>query len=134
MTERFIFGDATNLVFDTKESKSYGTYNITYLIKLMNELDAGYTKGKQAEQYSRELLVKEQALRKENEQLNRLLNIIADADSARSETSVKEILRNNLFGLDTVAGESFNAYKDYTLLNNFFKEHYGEHWDNDKYD
>ena len=70
----------------------------------------------------------------ENQQLNKILKIIADAESVRVENSVKEILRNNLFGLDTGAGESFNAYKDYTLLNNFFKEHYGEHWDNDKYD
>ena len=70
----------------------------------------------------------------ENQQLKKTLRIIADAKSVRDENSVKEILRNNLFGLDTVTGESFNAYKDYTLLNKFFKDYYNEYWDNDKYD
>lgn len=73
-------------------------------------------------------------LHEENEQLTKLLILIADAESARSENSVKEILRNTLFGLDTVAGESPNAFKEYCILNKFFKEHYKEHWDNDKYD
>ena len=73
-------------------------------------------------------------LREEKQQLKKTLRIIADAKSVRDENSVKEILRNNLFGLDTVAEESFNAYKDYTLLNNFFKDYYNEYWDNDKYD
>ena len=82
-----------------------------------NELREGYSK-----------------LEEENEQLTKLLILIADADSARSENSVKEILRNTLFGLDTVAGESYNAFKEYSILNKFFKEHYKEHWDNDKYD
>ena len=73
-------------------------------------------------------------LHKENQQLKKTLRIIADAESVRDENSVKEILRNNLFGLDTVTGESFNAYKEYTLLNKFFKDYYNEYWDNDKYD
>ena len=73
-------------------------------------------------------------LHEENQQLKKTLRIIADAKSVRTENSVKEILRNNLFGLDTVAEESFNAYKEYTLLNNFFKDYYNEYWDNDKYD
>ena len=82
------------------------------------------------------LLLKEwlNALHEENEQLTKLLILIADAESTRSENSVKEILRNTLFGLDTVAGESPNAFKEYCILNKFFKEHYKELWDNDKYD
>ena len=54
----------------------------------MNELDAGYTKGKQAEQYSRELLVKEQALRKENEQLK---NTISEIEKIVSKLEVEKI-------------------------------------------
>ena len=127
MTEkRFELGKSENqdTIFDNEGPDDYyhlgnDTRDVKALCKLLNELHEENQLNK---------------LQEENKQLNRLLNIIADADSARSETSVKEILRNNLFGLDTVAGESFNAYKDYTLLNNFFKEHYGEHWDNDKYD
>ena len=39
MTEkRFDFGDNINLVFDNKQSKSYGLYNISSLIDLLNAL------------------------------------------------------------------------------------------------
>ena len=74
-------------------------------------------------------------LYEENQQLKKTLRIIADAESTRESDNVKEILRDTLFGLDSVAGESFNAWNDYVLLNKFFKEYYdNEHWDNDKYD
>ena len=36
--KRFEFGDSVNLVIDNVESNSYGSYNITYLIKVLNEL------------------------------------------------------------------------------------------------
>ena len=70
----------------------------------------------------------------ENQKLKETLNLIAEADSYRKENTVKEIIRNTLFGLDSVTYESANAYHEYTLLNNFFKEKYNEHWDNDKFD
>ena len=73
-------------------------------------------------------------LSEENKKLKEILNLIAEAHSYREENTVKEIIRNLLFALDTVTHESANAYHDYTLLNNFFKEHYKEHWDNDKFD
>ncbi len=60
--------------------------------------------------------------------LNELINLIADA--GYGENSVKEILRKEIYGLDTVAGESANAFNQYCILSRFFKEHYKEHWDN----
>lgn len=39
MTEkRFEFGDSVNLVIDNMKNNSYGSYNITYLIKVLNNL------------------------------------------------------------------------------------------------
>ena len=37
---------------------------------------------------------------------------------------------HTIYGLDTVAGESANAWNDYVILSKFFNEYYGEHWDN----
>lgn len=60
-----------------------------------------------------------------------LLKLIANACSFNKEHSVKEILRNEIKGIDTVTYESANAWHDYVLLSEFFEECYGEHWDND---
>ena len=60
-----------------------------------------------------------------------LLKLIANACSFSKEHTVKEILRNEIKGIDTVTYESANAYQDYVLLSKFFKECYGEYWDND---
>ena len=60
-----------------------------------------------------------------------LLKLIANACSFNKEHSVKEILRNEIKGIDTVTYESANAWHDYVILSEFFKEHYKEHWDND---
>lgn len=148
MTEkRFELGKSENqdTIFDNEGPDDYyhlgnDTEDVKALCKLLNELHEENQLNKlQEENKQLKKIIKENTKTinqssEENQQLNKILKIIADAESFRVENSVKEILRNNLFGLDTVAGESFNAYKDYTLLNNFFKEHYGEHWDNDKYD
>ena len=67
-------------------------------------------------------------------ELKRMLKLVSESESVRNENSVKEIVRNTLFGLDSVAGESANAFNDYLMLNKFFKEYYNEHWDNDKFD
>ena len=67
-------------------------------------------------------------------ELKRMLQLVSELESVRNENSVKEIVRNNLFGLDSVAGESANAFNDYLLLNKFFKEYYNEQWDNGKFD
>ena len=71
---------------------------------------------------------------KEIKELKRMLQLVSESESVRTENSVKEIVRNTLFGLDSVAGESANAFNDYLILNKFFKEYYNEHWDNDKFD
>lgn len=60
-----------------------------------------------------------------------LLKLIANACSFNKEHSVKEILRNEIKGIDTVTYESANAWHDYVLLSEFFEECYGEHWDNE---
>ena len=55
-----------------------------------------------------------------------LLKLIANACSFNKEHSVKEILRNEIKGIDTVTYESANAWHDYVLLSEFFEECYGE--------
>ena len=59
-----------------------------------------------------------------------LLKLIAKACTYSKEHSVKEILRKEIRAIDTVTGESANAWHDYVLLSEFFEECYGEHWDN----
>ena len=70
-------------------------------------------------------------LKKENEKMKKTLKLISEADCIQEEDSVKEILRHVLAGLDTVTYESSMAWNDYCILNDFFKEYYNEHWDND---
>lgn len=62
---------------------------------------------------------------------DKLINLIADVCSYTKEHSVKELLRNEIKGIDSVTDESFEARKEYNLLNNFFKKHYMEDWDNE---
>ena len=75
-----------------------------------------------------DLLNEQQATINKNEEL---LKLIAKACSFNKEHSVKEILRNEIKGIDTVTYESANAWHDYVLLSEFFEECYGEHWDNE---
>ena len=65
------------------------------------------------------------------EKQNELIKLIANACTYSKEHSVKEILRNEIKGIDTVTYESANAWHDYVILSEFFKEHYKEHWDNE---
>ena len=51
----------------------------------------------------------------ENQKLKETLNLIAEADSYTKENSVKEILRREIKAIDTVAGESANAWNEYCL-------------------
>ena len=69
-------------------------------------------------------------LKEENLRLKKLLQLISTACSMNNHCTVKEILRDSIYGLDTVAGESANAWNDYVILSKFFSEYYGEHWDN----
>ena len=82
-------------------------------------------------EYATEILNEQDQKIKE---LKRMLKLVSESESVRNENSVKEIVRNKLFGLDSVAGESANAFNDYLMLNKFFKEYYNEHWGNDKFD
>ena len=59
---------------------------------------------------------------------NELIKLIADACTYEKYHSVKEILRKEIEGIDTVAGEFASAWHDYVILSNFFKEHYKEDW------
>ena len=81
-----------------------------------------------------EILVLLNELNNENKQLKKLITLIADAETYTKEESVKEILRHEIWGIDSVAGESFNAWNEYVILSDFFKKHYGEHWDNNTLD
>ena len=65
-----------------------------------------------------------------NEQ-NELIKLIADACTYSKEHSVKEILRKEIRGIDTVTEESANAWHDYVILSKFFEEHYKEDWDDE---
>ena len=69
-------------------------------------------------------------LKEENIRLKKLLQLISTCCSMNKHCTVKEILRDTIYGLDTVADESANAWNDYVILSKFFNEYYGEHWDN----
>ena len=62
---------------------------------------------------------------------NELIELIANACTYSKEHSVKEILRKEIKGIDTVTYESANAWHDYVLLSEFFEKHYKEYWDNE---
>lgn len=66
----------------------------------------------------------------ENKDLKELLNLITAAYSVIKNESVKEILRDEIKGIDTVTDVSARAWHDYCILSKFFRERYGEDWDN----
>jgi len=68
---------------------------------------------------------------KELNKLTELIRLIAKSDSITPEDSVKEILRNEIRGIDTVTEHSAEAWNDYVILSNFFEEQYNEDWDNE---
>ena len=111
MSDKFVV--STNeigeiIVTDVETGKVYDNiYKFFGLIRLLNEQQATINKKKE------------------------LLKLIAKACSFNKEHSVKEILRNEIKGIDTVTYESANAWHDYVLLSEFFEECYGEHWDNE---
>ena len=69
-------------------------------------------------------------LNEENKKLKEQIKLIANAHTYTKQESVKEILRHEIWGIDSVAGESADAFHEYCVLSKFFKEHYGEDWDN----
>lgn len=56
----------------------------------------------------------------------RLVKLIASAESISKDVSVREVLRDEIKGLDTVAENSYNAFNDYVLLSTFYEKMYGE--------
>ena len=78
-------------------------------------------------QLEREVDEQQSTIEKQNE----LIKLIANACTYSKEHSVKEILRKEIKGIDTVTYESADAWHDYVILSEFFKEHYKEHWDNE---
>lgn len=101
--------DGTLVIIQTGSLENFDvkTYNIREVVALLNEQQSNINKEKE------------------------LLKLIANACSFSKEYSVKEILRNEIRGIDTVTYESANAWHDYVLLSEFFEECYGEHWDNE---
>lgn len=93
-----------------------------YLEERIDETKRNYTETGHEQQ------IKE--LKKENEELRKMLKLVSKAESVTNEDSVKEIVRRELAGLDTVTYDSSMAWNDYCILNKFFKEYYEEHWDN----
>ena len=111
--ERFVVSTNTVgeiIVTDTETGKVYhygSMSNFLGLIRLMNE---------------QQTLINKQ---------NELIELIANACTYTKEHSVKEILRKEIKGIDTVTYESANAWHDYVLLSEFFEKHYKEYWDNE---
>ena len=108
--KRFTFDDEYEFEIYDKQTKKHYDGRIgcqENLVDLLNEQQATINKNKE------------------------LLKLIANACSFNKEHSVKEILRNEIRGIDTVTYESANAWHDYVLLSEFFEESYGEHWDNE---
>jgi hypothetical protein len=56
----------------------------------------------------------------------RLVKLIASAESLSKDVSVREVLRDEIKGLDTVAEKSYNAFNDYIVLSTFYEKMYGE--------
>lgn len=112
-----------------------------YLIHNINEDDEYYELIDEVERYSfndiKDVWLADQVCSCLNEQQNiinkqnELIKLIADACTYSKEYSVKEILRKEIEGIDTVAGEFASAWHDYVILSRFFKEHYKEDWDNE---
>lgn len=112
-----------------------------YLTHNLNEDDEYYEIIDKAQRYSFNFIKDEwlatQVCHWLNEQQNiinkqnELIKLIADACTYSKEHSVKEILRNEIKGIDTVTYESAGAWHDYVLLSEFFEKHYKEHWDNE---
>jgi len=50
-----------------------------------------------------------------------MLKLVSSVESYSEEITVKELVSHKLFGLDSVAGESANAFNDYIVLNKFLK-------------
>ena len=61
--------------------------------------------------------------------LKKILNLISEATSHNPKESVKEILRDEIKAIDTVTDESAEAWNDYILLSEFFREFYDEDWE-----
>ena len=56
----------------------------------------------------------------------KLMKLIASAESLSKDVSVREVLRDEIKGLDTVAENSYNAFNDYIVLSTFYEKMYGE--------
>jgi len=66
----------------------------------------------------------------ENNKLKKLLDLISNIDSIVYERdSVKELIRDEIRGLDTVSYDCGSAWNDYVILSEWFREHYGEDWE-----
>lgn len=135
MTEKQYIRTITGEVYDTQTDsfvdEDFVGKPLEYedgVIKLLNELSENLTGCNKTANNAIDTI---KALTEENQKLKETLNLVADAHSFTKEESVKDILRHAIYGLDTVAGESANAFHDYMILSRFFKEHYKEHWDND---
>ena len=94
---------------------------LTLACEVLNRLDL------KLKTYNEQLGEQQAIIDKQNE----LIKLIANACTYSKEHSVKEILRKEIRGIDTVTEESANAWHDYLILSEFFEEHYKEHWDNE---
>ena len=78
------------------------------------------------------LVVENKELKKQNNKLQEVLDLISDIDSIVYERdSVKELIRDKIRGLDTVSYEYPTAWNHYVILSKWFKETYKEDWDNE---
>lgn len=67
---------------------------------------------------------------KELQILKETLSLILEIENIEKYDSVKELLRNEIYGLDLASYESANAFNEYILLSDIFEKYYGEYWDN----
>lgn len=140
--KRFEYDEKDNIIYDNKGVDDYYFLNnpeeMEKFINLINSIETEWKENYNhvMGEYKKQLIqinekdLQISELKKENQKLTELINLIAEAHSYTKEESVKDILRHNIWAIDTVAGESAGAWHDYCILNKFFKEHYGEHWDN----
>ena len=126
-------------IYDNQKENSWlcNEVEVDEIVEVMNNLDIKAkerSKGMSTLQKKYDKIIDElkkiekekQDLESELEELNGLVDLIAHSYSVIRDVSVKEVLRDEIDGLDTVAENSYNAWNDYVRLSNFYDKKYGK--------
>ena len=106
MTDKRFCVEDYDLLMDTQEKRLYGAFadDTDKVCDLLNELY------------------------EENMNLKNQLRLVCRSESCTPHCTVKNIVRDEIEGIDTVSYESYGAWNDYCVLSKCFSEQYGEKW------